>query len=414
MKVLVLTAAYPAPSEPERAAFVENLTRALTEGARPSEPVEATVVAPRVTRGDPLRETRGGIVVRRFRYPGGGRRLKEIERPSPLVVGAYLVSFGIAALSEARRTRPDVILGHWVLPTGPVAALVSRARRVPLALVAHGSDIHRYALSSRIAGRLAGKALGASRLTVASCRRLRGLLVQTLGVAEETVRVLPMGIDERIFGERSRPPPSPAERAELRALRGLDPGAKVLLFVGDIIREKGVVELAKAHEALVGRGLAVDLVVIGSGPLARDLLAPRAAAPGSRIRLVGRVPQEELPSWYRAADILVLPSWGEGSPLVVMEALACGVPVVASSVGGIPDLVEDGLTGRLVPATEERTLADTLEESLHGESLDRFRGALAGRSFDFGAAHRAAELRGLLADILPRGGDARGQGGHRG
>jgi glycosyltransferase involved in cell wall biosynthesis len=327
--------------------------------------------------------------------------------PSPFVVGAYLLSFGLAALAEARRLRPDLVLGHWVLPTGPVAAFVAKARRVPLVLVAHGSDIHRYALSSRVAGRIAASSLRASRLAIASCQRIRGLLVQTLGVPAQKVRILPMGIDERIFGKGPAAPPSAEERAELRSRLGLDPSAKILLFVGDLLREKGLVELTKAHQALLGRGLGVDLVVVGSGPLGRDFLAPRARLQGSRIRLVGRVPQVELSAWYRAADLHVLPSWGEGSPLVVMEALASGVPVVASSVGGIPELVEDGVTGRLVPATDERTLADTLEEALRSESLERLRGALVGRAFDFGAARRAAELRGFLSDLLDEEGGAR-------
>ncbi|MGQ9591724.1 MAG: glycosyltransferase, partial [Planctomycetota bacterium] len=286
MRLLVVTAAHPGPADPVRAVWVENLNLALH---RPPE-LEVTVVAPRVARTDPLEELRRGIRVRRFPYPGG-RRLKDLAKPSALVVGAYLFSAFRASLSESRRLRPHAILCHWVLPAGPAAALAARAARTPLIVVAHGSDVNRYARSYRVGRVLARFAVRSARTVVAVSEDLRCALVRELGADPARTRVVPMGIDAALF-RREELDPNEAERRRLaaRARLGLDPSRRVLLFVGDLIEEKGLKGLLAAHRALADGGLAAALVLAGEGPLraAAESEAPRA---GARVRPLGGVPQ---------------------------------------------------------------------------------------------------------------------------
>ena len=101
LRFLVLTAAYPSPAEPGRAVTIENLNRALIEGR--GVDVSLTVVAPQVHSQDPLQEVREGIEVRRFPYPSGGKRLKEVEAPGLFALGCYVLSGLWEVLRVARR-----------------------------------------------------------------------------------------------------------------------------------------------------------------------------------------------------------------------------------------------------------------------------------------------------------------------
>ncbi|HVR72949.1 MAG TPA: glycosyltransferase [Planctomycetota bacterium] len=400
MKLVVLTAAYPSPAEPERAVYIESLTRALAagDGRRGAEPVDAAVVAPRVFLSDPLVEVRNDVPVRRFPYPSGGKRLKEMGHPSSATLLAYAVSGLVALLEEVRSRSPDAILCHWVLPTGPLAAAAASFLRVPLVLVAHGSDVLRYASSSRALHAAARFALGRASVVLAVSADLRRVLVEQLGVDPARAAVLPMGADERLFGRPAVVERGGREREEAKRKLGVDPSLPLLLFVGDLSPEKGVPELLDAHDALHRRGIEASLHLLGDGPL-------RGARRGASARAVftGRVPQAELPCWHAAADLLVLPSHAEGSPVTVMEALSSGLPVLASRVGGIPDLIEEGRTGWLVPPRDAQALTAALEKLLSGrEALEEARGRLVSAPPDLSAARRARDLRRILEDLPSR------------
>ncbi|MGQ9591996.1 MAG: glycosyltransferase, partial [Planctomycetota bacterium] len=124
--------------------------------------------------------------------------------------------------------------------------------------------------------------------------------------------------------------------------------------------------------------------------------APRA---GPRVRTLGVVPQAELAAWYRAADLFVLPSASEGCPVSAEEALACGLPVVASRVGGLPEIVDDGVTGRLVRAGDPAELERALRESLEPERLESLRRGVFASRRDDSVEARAEEFRKILAEV---------------
>lgn len=414
MKVVVLTAAYPAPSEPERAVYIENLTRAIVQRGRSGvrEPLEAVIVAPRVSPADPLEEVREGLTVRRFRYPSMGKRLKELRRPSRWRLGAYFVSGLAATLEEVRRRSADLILCHWVLPVGPIAAVASALLGVPLVTVAHGSDLNRYARSSTLFHRLTLATVTQARHVLAVSAELSTVLVERLSVPSSKVTVVPMGVEPQCFsapravGGNHRTHETHEARCARRRSLGLEPGRRVLLFVGDVIPEKGVKELLEAQKMLLQRGLEVDLCLLGEGELREQARSSAEARAGSvrghgQVLCPGRVSQAELTSWYRAADLFVLPSHAEGSPVTVMEALSSGLPVVASRVGGIPDLVDDPLTGWLVPPRDSRALSTTLEGLLRNpDSIDAARKRLAENPPDFSVTRRAKDVRRILDEVV--------------
>jgi len=396
VKVIVLSAAYPSPVEPERAVYIENLSQALAAGDGHQEPVEVTVLAPRVHLEDPLEEARGGLEVRRFPYPSGGKRLKEMGKPALRVLGAYFAAALSAAIRESRRRRPDWILCHWVLPTGPVAAVASALLGVPLSIVAHGSDVNLYSRSFRLGRLMARFALRRATLALAVSTDLRQALVEGLGVPEAKTELLPMGVDDRIFCRNGASSSGrAASRESARHRLGVDLAAPMVLFVGDLIPQKGVPEILVAQQELSRRGTNARLFFVGEGPL-------RGSAPPG-VTFTGSVPQTELAFWYHAADILVLPSHSEGSPVTVMEALRSGLPVIATRVGGIPDLVEDGLTGFLVPPKDPRALSQAMEGLLRNPSaLESMRQRLIEAPPDVSVSSRARKLRKLLEERHPK------------
>ena len=391
MKVVVLSAAYPTPSEPERGLFIENLTRCVRAALREEYPdAEISVVAPRVRFEDPSHERRNGVHVRRFRYPSGGRRLKELGEPALWRLVVYVVSGVFATLRTLRRERPDVLLCHWVLPTGPIGAVAAAAARVPLVVMAHGSDINVYAENRRLRRRLVLWVLRRAARVIAVSDALRHRLETRFGVPPARLTQISAGVDSRHYHLRD-----PASRTRMRQALGFDGADRIVLFVGDLIPAKGVPELLAAWRRVAPS--AGTLCCIGDGPLAAQC---RQEADQS-VRVLGPMAPTLLAVWYEVADFLVLPSHSEGTPLVVMEALACGLPVVATRVGGIPDLVEDGYNGRLLEAKDVDGLREVLARLLSAPAeLQALRdGARATEPGRYSVTSRSQHLREALREV---------------
>ena len=154
----------------------------------------------------------------------------------------------------------------------------------------------------------------------------------------------------------------PLDRDEACRLAGLDPARRYLLFVGRLSdSEKRVGALIDAFARELPRADDVDLLVAGDGKDAPALRRHAASVAPGRVHFLGwAAGADALCALYNAADCLVLPSRREGFPTVVGEAAACGTPVLASRVGGVPELVEDGVTGWLVEPEDDAALAARL------------------------------------------------------
>lgn len=140
-----------------------------------------------------------------------------------------------------------------------------------------------------------------------------------------------------------------------------------VLFVGVICRRKGLFELARAARALRERGTRDwQLVVVGGqGPTPQteyDEIVAEFDAAGLRASMVGPEYGDQIKSRLAQADIFVLPSFLEGQPIAIIEAMASGLPVVGTSIGAVPDLIRDGIEGRIVEPGDDKALADALGE----------------------------------------------------
>ena len=145
----------------------------------------------------------------------------------------------------------------------------------------------------------------------------------------------------------------------------LDGNKRYILTVSRLSSEKGIEFLLRAFKNT--KCSEIELIIIGDGPLKADLVATCVELGiDDRVHFLGTVGHADVRAWYNAVDVFCLPSLWEGCPNVVIEALACGIPVVASQVGGIPDLVPGNDYGILVPPGDADILAGALTNALDG------------------------------------------------
>ena len=290
-----------------------------------------------------------------------------------------LYAASIAPLVAPRRGKVDVVLGSWAYPDGFAAVIAAKLLGVPCVVKLHGSDIN---LIAKEPGprRMLEWALPRAQRVVAVSKALAAEVVE-LGVDPDKVRVVMNGVDSSLF--------KPRDRATARAELGLGSGP-LAVYVGNLKPEKGVIELNRAWPAVANQIPDATLAVIGGGPLASEI-------GGERMKLVGPEPHERVNLWMAAADILVLPSHVEGTPNVVLEALASGRRVVASRVGGVPDLITSDVLGALVPAKDPDALAAAIAKAL-GEPYDPSEVARLGARGGWAASAQA--LHAVLADAM--------------
>jgi glycosyltransferase involved in cell wall biosynthesis len=324
----------------------------------------------------PHRDTIDGLSVR---HP----RTLFIPRAGHALWGP-LYAASLAPLVARYRGKVDVLLGSWAYPDGVAAVALGALLGVPTVVKLHGSDVN-------VIGREPGprwmlaQALPRAARVVAVSRALADAVTE-LGVDPARIALVYNGVDSELF--------RPRDRGAARAALGLPAAGKLLLYVGNLKESKGVLDLAAAFERVAAEVPDVTLAIVGGGEAAARL-EETAARLGGRLRVIGPRPLAEVPTWMAACDLLALASWNEGTPNAVLEALACGRRVVATAVGGIPDLIRTPLLGSLVPARDVPALADALTAALR-TSYDPEAVAAAGARGGWAAS--AAALRDVLAE----------------
>ena len=159
--------------------------------------------------------------------------------------------------------------------------------------------------------------------------------------------------------------PSSVKRDDFRNRLGYAEEDVVIIFVGRMTKEKGIYDLLEAFSEVSKENQVAKLLLVGA-MFEKGKLQKRIYRYGikDRVTIIGGIDHDEIPGYMNAADVFVLPSWMEGLPNVVMEACACGLPVIASEVGGIPELIEDNITGFLIPPRSPQKLTEALSSVL--------------------------------------------------
>jgi len=248
----------------------------------------------------------------------------------------------------------DIIDFHWVYPDGIGGLQWARKFGKKTVVTVRGNEaIHFF--DKTIIRNMVRKRLSEFDHVIAVSNDLKDKLLRYYGIEQTRVSVIPNGIDKIKFYRMDK----------IEALKqcGLRQDKKYILSVSRFSKEKGLEHLLLAFKKLKCKE--TDLIIIGDGPL-KSVLVDMCATLGieDRIQFPGIIGHSDICSWYNAADVFCLPSLWEGCPNVIIESLACSVPVVATNVGGIPDLIPNRDYGILVQPGDSDELAIALRSGL--------------------------------------------------
>lgn len=388
MRVLAVTRIFPNSLEPLSSPFNRQQFAALAKKcdlqvleAIPAVPILARFGIPERAarlRSLPREEDVGGIFTRYM-------RTLYVPKVGLGLAGPLFVASSIPHVDLFRRA--DVVLGTWAYPDAAAAVVLAQAFQKPSVVKVHGSDVN--VIARRLGARAWLKAvLPRATMAVAVSRPLVAALGD-LGVPLDRIRYVPNGVDTTLF--RPRP------RDEARQRLGVDSTDPIVLFVGRLEPAKGIDELLSAITTIRRDRPKTRFVLLGDG-VSRDRVREVAVASDGHVLAPGPRPLTEVAEWLAACDVFCLPSHREGTPNVVLEALACGRPVVATSVGGIPDIVDESV-GRLVEAQDAGSLARALLDALSVPWDEKFVASRGPTSWE----ESANQLHAVLEEARDRG-----------
>jgi glycosyltransferase involved in cell wall biosynthesis len=331
LRILLVTNAYPAPERPSYGIYVARLVAALERDGH------EVVLAASSEQG------------------GGWRTLRKYAR------------LAWTARAAVRRHRPDVVWGHYLVPTGTIARRAARAARVPYALTAHGTDVANAERSPRIR-KATLRVLGDACAVFAVSEQLGARIEALAGPLGERLCTVSAGVDLEAFTDGD---------AEVAAAAvGWDADGPRVLYVGNLVAAKNLRRLLAAFAATRVEWGGGSLALVGDGPerapleeLALDLGISQC------VRFTAGVVPADVPRWFRACDVACLVSEREGFGLTAIEALACGRPVVVAR--GVPAsaAISDGVTGALCGAEDVADIAAALVRAAQLEPGEAARAA---------------------------------------
>jgi D-inositol-3-phosphate glycosyltransferase len=297
----------------------------------------------------------------------------------------------------------DVVHGNYWL-SGAAGHRIKHALGVPLVSTFHtlarvkaeGGD-----LEPEWRDRAEADVIGCSDAVCVSCPEEERQFRRLYGDPPGRIEIVPPAVEHAFF--------APGDRGGARRAVGLPEDRPIVLFVGRIQPLKAPDLAIAALAAMTARRDALLVIVGGASGAEGDgevALARRLAADlgvGDRVRFVAPQPHHILSSWYRAADLVIVPSRSESFGLVALEAAACGIPVVASAVGGLLNIVHDGVTGFLVDGRDPARYARAMDLVLTDRAGAAAMGAAAAvRARRFTWSFTAARLRRIYGDLAAR------------
>lgn len=375
MKVLMITTSFPRVEGDYSGHFILQMALALKERG-----LEVEVIAPGAPE-IPNEEVLQGIPVHRFLY-AFPPRLQKLAYEGGILSNlkrSWLARFEILPFFIAVfyktflfSKKAQLLHVHWI-PTGYPVLLVSRFVRKPLVLTVHGSDLNSLGFLKPFYTFLLRKI----DRTVCVSRSLKEGVIG-LGISPSKVSVVPNGVelsDEKISESRT-------ERFNL-------------LWVGRMVVEKGLFDLLEGMKRIVREIPSATLTLVGEGPLRQELEKTALSLDlQDHIIFTGVRPHKDIKEFLRASTLFVLPSLSEGLPIVLLEAMAQERAVVATRVGGIPEVIQDGKTGLLIPPKSPDSLAMAVIRLLRDEKL-RMDIGMEGRKrieIDFSWGKRSEEM----------------------
>jgi glycosyltransferase involved in cell wall biosynthesis len=354
-RVLVVSHMYPNQVNPMAGIFVHNQTKALKQAG-----MDVRVVVP-IPHFPLYRKWRG------YRQLPARTELDGIPVyyvPTRMFPGGFFFSqYGNLYVNALRKVLPSIyeefpfelIHCHTIYPDGYAGSLLKQAFGVPVVSTVHGSDVMLYPKRSRRVYERTEQALRGNDFVITVSERARQEVIQM--VPDAKVATIYNGFDPSRF--------QPMEKSAARKTLDLPLSGKQVLFVGNLYQVKGIPYLLEAFRTIAAECEEVSLNLIGEGPLRAELerQVEQLGLQG-RVTFLGRKPYEEIPVWINSADVVALTSLSEGLPSILLETMGCGRAMVATDVGGIREILQDGRTGLLAQSQDVDSITRALRKIL--------------------------------------------------
>jgi len=284
--------------------------------------------------------------------------------------GVYITRFGVhkrvddtlvdwfeLIVDEHKREPFDLIHAYFLPMAGFVGAYSGKYLKVPSVVSIRGNDIERAAFDPGKFSHVMYALQNANAVTTNAIE----LAKKAKAFIDREIHLIPNGIDTGNF--------KPVGRNEVlaEALGVENRTSKVVGFVGELREKKGLATLLTGY-AQTNKKIPSTLLIVGEireGEDKKLFDEFQLSNPENQIIVTGHVPHKDLPAYYSLMDVFIHPSLRDGMPNAVLEAMACGVPVIATPVGGVLDVLEDGVNGRTIPVNDAEMLAKVTEELLN-------------------------------------------------
>ncbi|MBN2084383.1 MAG: glycosyltransferase [Anaerolineales bacterium] len=324
-----------------------------------------------------------------------GVQSESVPALSPHLGPADLIAF-FQLLRIFRAWKPDVVHTHTA-KAGAVGRAAARCAGVPVIVHTFHGHVLRGYFPRPLEGFFRGVERSLTRITdriVTLSPALKADLVE-IGIAgPEKIEVVPLGMDLAALLECD------SRRGELRAELGFGTGEPIVGIVGRLVPIKNHRLFLEAARSMVNSGSSARFVIVGDGEL-REVLGNLAAEMGiaDRIRFLGW--RKDMVPVYAGLDLLALSSDNEGTPVALIEGMAAGVPVVATAVGGVPDVVRDGTTGRLVPPGDPEAMRRAWRSAFEEKETTKRMSTVARREVEerFGCERMLSAMAALYGEL---------------
>ncbi|MCS7248961.1 MAG: glycosyltransferase [Anaerolineales bacterium] len=358
MRILLITSTYPRFRGDGAGSFIHSISEKLLDRGH-----ELYVIAP--DNHQSQSQWQNKVCVDRIRYIwpkklarlGHGESLRSdtyLKWYSYILVSLFSLFALVRIVTNPVYRRVDVIYAHWLLPGGLIGALISRLLKIPLVIHLHGSDIfvsERYKIFRPLVMYTIH-----SVSKIIACSKDLADRVKNLGAKD--VQVIPYGVDVDLF--------LPDRNTLKKGASGIaEP--KYVTAIGRLVNKKGFNYLIMAAEEIVKVYPQCKIQIVGDGDQ-RDELVKLSDSLKLRENVVflGNIPWSKIPDVMNKTDVFVLPSIiddrgnVDGLPVVLLEAMSSGCAVVASKIGGVPDVIVDRVNGILVEPRNYRQLAEAI------------------------------------------------------
>ena len=277
-----------------------------------------------------------------------------VQNPLIMLKSIYAFGKGVTLAKYLKDSLPGHIHSHWATMPTTVALVASKLTGVPFSFTSHAWDIYKEPAM------LATK-LGSSAFHATISQYNKDYIQQLYPLAADKNFVVRCGVDVERFVFRENYPTKKTPE---------------ILFIGRLVEKKGTVKLVEACAKLLQQGYEFICNIIGDGPQRKRIEdAIEKHQLKDRVVLVGELPREQLHEYWTNASMFVLPCAIEkdgnrdGIPVVLMEAMASGIPVISTNISGIPELIEDGRTGLLIPPNDVVLLSEAMMKVINDPGL---------------------------------------------